>query len=166
MFEIGDLIIYGNTGVCRVVHIGKPELAGVHDGRDYYTLSPYYAEKSVIFTPCDNDRVIMRPVISRDEADELIREITSVELLTISDEKKREECYKEAIRSCIPQKCVSVIKTIYVRKQQRIAEGKKATASDEKYFQMAEEKLYGELAVVLELEMNKVRDYILGCVEG
>ncbi len=165
MFNIGDLIVYGNAGVCRVAKIGGPPMKGLPEGKDYYTLSPYYAEKSVIFTPCDNDKVVMRPIVSKAEADELINKIPDIGFLSIPDEKKREECYKETIRSCDPHMFVSIIKTIYARKQQRISEGKKVTASDEKYFQMAEDKLYGELAIALEIEKNEVRNYIMGCVE-
>ena len=166
MFNIGDLIVYGNAGVCRVMEIGGPPMKGLPEGKDYYTLSPYYAEKSVIFTPCDNDKVVMRPIISKDEANMLIHKIPDIGELGIPDEKKREECYKETLKSCDLHQFISIIKTIYARKQQRIAEGKKITASDEKYFQMAEEKLYGELAIVLQIERGKIRDYIIGCVEG
>ena len=42
MYQVGDLIVYGNTGVCRVEKIGKPDMAGVPEGIDYYTLSPYF----------------------------------------------------------------------------------------------------------------------------
>ena len=165
VFKIGDLIVYGNAGVCRVVEIGKPPLKGIPDGQDYYTRAPYYAEKSVIFTPCDNEKVVMRPIVSKAEADELISRIPDIGFLGIPDEKKREECYKETIRTCDPHKFVSIIKTIYARKQQRISEGKKVTASDEKYFQMAEDKLYGELAIALEIERTEVKDYIFRCVK-
>ena len=164
MFKVGDLIVYGNAGVCRVVEIGKPPLSGVPDGQDYYTLAPYYSEKSVIFTPCDNEKVVMRPIVSREEADELIRLIPEIDCLGITDEKKREDCYKEIIRTCDPKLFVSIIKTIYTRRQKRISEGKKSTASDEKYFQMAEDKLYGELAIALEIEKSNVKDYIFRCV--
>lgn len=160
VFQVGDLIVYGNTGVCRVEKIGRPDLAGVPEGVDYYTLSPYYSQNSKIFTPCDNEKVVMRPVISKKEARKLVREIPSIQLLIITDEKKREECYKETMRTCDCREFVSIIKTIYTRKQERLAEGKKVTASDEKYFSMAEDKLYGELAIALEMEKNKVKEYI------
>ena len=165
MFKVGDLIVYGNAGVCRVIEIGKPPLAGIPDGQDYYTLEPYYSEKSVIFTPCNNEKVVMRPIVSREEADELIRLIPEINCLGITDEMKREDCYKNIIKTCDPKLFVSIIKTIYNRRKQRISEGKKSTASDEKYFQMAEDKLYGELAIALEIERSNVKDYIYRCVE-
>ena len=39
--------------------------------------------------------------------------------------------------------------------QCRISEGKKITNSDRKYFKMAEDSLYGELAIVLDMEKEK-----------
>ena len=160
MFNIGDLVVYGNTGVCRVVEIGPPPLKGLPDDKDYYTLAPYYSEKSVIFTPCDNDKVVLRSIISIKEAKKLIKMVESIALLEITDEKKREESYKEVMRSCDPVRLVSIIKTIHERKMKRLSEGKKVTASDEKYFQMAEEKLYGELAIVLDVEKNEVKNIL------
>lgn len=165
MFQVGDLIVYGNTGVCKVEKIGTPDLAGVPEGIDYYTLSPYYSQNSRIFTPCDNDKVVMRPIISKKEAKKLVSDIPSIKLLLVPDEKKREECYKATMRSCDCREFVSIIKTIYVRKQERLAEGKKVTASDEKYFNLAEDKLYGELAIALEMEKSKVKGYIKEKVE-
>jgi len=165
LFQVGDLIVYGNTGVCKVEKIGTPDLAGVPEGIDYYTLSPYYSQNSRIFTPCDNDKVVMRPIISKKEAKKLVSDIPSIKLLLVPDEKKREECYKATMRSCDCREFVSIIKTIYVRKQERLAEGKKVTASDEKYFNLAEDKLYGELAIALEMEKSKVKGYIKEKVE-
>ena len=37
MFQKNDLIVYGNTGICRVEEIGTPEsLPGVDKGKLYY----------------------------------------------------------------------------------------------------------------------------------
>lgn len=56
---------------------------------------------------------------------------------------------------------VKIIKTIYIRMQDRIASGKKITASDKKYFRMAEGRLYGELAISLDMNKEDVTDYII-----
>ncbi len=165
MFNIGDLIVYGTTGVCRVIEIGKPALSGVNDGKDYYTLSPYYQAGSRIFTPCDNDRIVMRPIISRNEAEQLINSLEEIDYLTVTDEKQRENTYKDTIKSCDLRSFVSILKTIYKRKTQRIAEGKKVTASDEKYFNLAEDKLSGELAIVLEQPKEMIKEHLISKVK-
>ena len=42
MFSIGDHIIYGVEGVCRVDEVGRLKVAGLDKNRDYYRLTPYY----------------------------------------------------------------------------------------------------------------------------
>jgi len=44
-------------------------------------------------------------------------------------------------------------------------EGKKVTAVDEKYFHLAENSLYGELAIPLEMTKEEVKKYVVERVE-
>ena len=78
MFEVGDMIIYGNNGVCRVETVGKVDSAILPKDREYYTLCPHYSKGSKIFSPVDNQKVIMRPVINKEEAMQLIDTIKDV----------------------------------------------------------------------------------------
>ena len=55
---------------------------------------------------------------------------------------------------------VSLIKTIYLRKEKRISKGYKVTAVDSRYFKQAEDFLYGELSIALSLSKDEVRAYI------
>ena len=100
MFHTGDYVVYGNNGVCRVEGIGTLEVSGMPQDRLFYTLHPLYMKGSTLFTPVDNSKVIIRPVLSKEEAKELIREIPNLEPLWINDERKREIQYKETIRTC------------------------------------------------------------------
>lgn len=166
MFQKNDYIIYGNNGVCIVKDIGTLDMPGIPKERIYYTLIPCYKKDSQIFVPADNCKVIMRPIIRKEEVLQLIEEIPSIELLWIEDEKQRETCYKEALRKCDCRELIRVIKTIHQRGQKRIAQGKKITASDEKYYQLAEDSLYGEIAVALGMkERAQARDFITGKVK-
>ena len=160
MFEIGDKIIYGNTGVCTVEKIGPLDSASGMGDRVYYTLNPYYVKESTIYTPVDNKKIVMRLVMNKEEAEQLITEIPRIEALWISDEKGREQGYKDALATADPRELIRVIKTIYPRKQERLAAGKKVTASDERYFNMAEEFLYKEIAVSLETTPEEAEQYI------
>ena len=56
---------------------------------------------------------------------------------------------------------VKIIKTIYQRKQRRLEAGRKVTAVDAKYFRIAEDNLYGELAISLNMAKDQVEDYII-----
>ena len=48
-----------------------------------------------------------------------------------------------------PEALVAIIKMIYQRKEKRLAQGKKCTATDARYFQIAENLLYMELGIAL-----------------
>lgn len=165
MFEIGDIIIYGNNGTCSVKAVGKLDTLGANSSKIYYTLEPFYTKGSTIFTPVDNKKVLMRPILKKNEAMKMIDEMKDIEEMWINEEKKRETEYKDAIRKCDCRELVRIIKTIYARKQERIAEGKKITATDEKYFRIAEENLYGELAIPLEMTREEIKEYVVEQVE-
>lgn len=160
MFQIGDLIVYGNTGVCVVEEIGPLDIPGVSKDRLYYTLRPYYDSKVRIFTLVDSTKVVMRPILNREEAVHLIEEIGEIDMLGISNEKKRSEEYRLSLQKCDCKELVRIIKTIYFRVQKRKAAGKKITSQDEKYFHLAEENLFGELAVSLGMDREKVKDVV------
>lgn len=165
MFSVGEYIIYGTTGVCRVEAIGPVQMSGFGKDKLYYTLSPLYSKGSRVYISVDNDKVVMRPVLKKEEAEKLVEEIPSIELLWVADEKRREDIYKRALRSCDCREWIKIIKTLYLRKMSRIAEGKKVTVSDGKYLHTAEDRLYEELALALSMEKDEVVEYITKHVE-
>lgn len=165
MFAVGDYIVYGNNGVCLVEKVGSLESAIASKDKVYYTLSPCYTKGSTIFIPADNTKVRMRPVMTKQECLDLIGEMKEMEDLWIKDEKSREAEYKQALQSGEAAELVKVIKTIYKRKESRIAEGKKITSTDEKYCHMAEERLYGELAVAFGMKKEEMPEFIEDCIK-
>ena len=102
----------------------------------------------------------MRAAMTREEAEMLIKRIPQIEELEEADDRERERLYKEAIKSGKPGEWIRIIKTSYLRSRKREAEGKRATTVDDRYFHTAEEHLYAELAVVLGMEKDDVRQYI------
>ena len=73
MFEIGSLLIYDTTGVCKVLEIGVPcGLPVANKDRMYYKLAPVFGS-GTIYIPVDT-KVFMRKVITHEEAEALIRD--------------------------------------------------------------------------------------------
>lgn len=160
MFAVEDYIIYGNHGVCKVEKIGTVSLPMVDKNKVYYTLRPVYKNDAVVYAPVENPKAVMRPVLSREEAELLIREIPRLESVWITNEKEREFQYKAALKSCDCRELIRIIKTLYSRKMSRIRDGKKVTVVDERYFRQAEDQLYGELAFVMDMERERMGDYL------
>ena len=54
MFEIGELIMYGTNGVCRVEGFTRSPF-DADDEREYYILKPIHDQSNlVIYTPVEN----------------------------------------------------------------------------------------------------------------
>lgn len=160
MYEIGQLIVYGNEGVCRVEEIGTPKISGVDKHRDYYTLAPIYREGKV-FTPVDS-KVFMRPVISREEALALIDRIPEMtaEVYENSNLRFLNEHYQHCIQNYTCADLLQLIKDVRAKRRQMIERGKKLGLVDERYMKRAEEMLHGELAVALEMPREQVPKFI------
>ncbi len=95
MYKVGDLIIYGSSGVCKVEDIGVPNITGINNNKDYYTLKPVYQDGK-IFTPVDTS-IFMRPIMSYKEVQELIDIIPTMQKDLVYDKNARvvEDYYKE-----------------------------------------------------------------------
>lgn len=161
MFEVGDYVVHGNSGVCRVDAVQTMDGIGADKKRVYYTLVPLYTSGSKLFVPTDSKKVVIRSVMTKKEVKKLMDEWNEIETLRVENDKNREEVYKEALRSCDSRQWVRLIKTSYQRNQSRMEKGKKATTSDERYLQMAEENLFGELAIPLEMSRGEAEAYFV-----
>lgn len=162
MYQKGQYIIYGIRGVCEVEDVTTVDRPGGSKDKLYYVLRPYYQKDSKIVAPVDSEKTITRPLLSRAEALALIDEIRDVEEMEVSNDKQREERYKEALRTCDCHVWVSMIKALYLRRKGRMEQGKKMTDLDERYFKTAEENLYSELALSLGMPREQMVDYITG----
>ncbi len=162
MFQKNDMVIYGSQSVCEVVNIGTLSMAMIDKKKQYYTLRPIYQRDSVVYVPVDSERPVMRPVITKEEAQKLVKNIPNIKAAWIEKDVEREQEYKKAISSCDPEKLIMIIKTLYNRRKARIEDGKKVTVIDERYFKMAEKQLHEELAFALGIPKDEIADYISG----
>lgn len=160
MFKVGEYVVYGMNGVCRVEEVGPMSLSGVDNDRLYYTLLPLYTKGSRVYTPVDNEKVVMRRVITKAETCALIDGWKEYALLEEENDKSRENAYKEALRSCDCKEWIRIIRTTTRRKEERMAQGKKISACDERYLKLAQDHLFGEFAVSLEIEKSEVVSYM------
>ena len=160
MIEKNQLIMCGGHGVCRVVDVTGNPIDRLDKIRKYYVLEPVFEKGSTVYTPVDNDKVIMRRIMNKEEAEELVDKITQINTVWIQEEKNREQMYKEAIRTYDCHSLVQIIKTLHLRKQRRLKEGKKVLSSDEQYLRKAEELLYSEISLALSIPKEEVGTYI------
>lgn len=154
-FSIGDLIIYGETGVCRVESMEERPFLG--EITNCYRLQPIY-QSCVIYTPVDNGNVFMRNIVSADKAEALINSFESVEPRDLPQGAPRivSELYDKIIKTHDCAELVSFIVSVH-NKRKRLADSKKKlSAIDERFMKKAEDLLFGELASALGIQKSEV----------
>lgn len=160
MYKIGDLIIYGSYGVCKVEAVGILDIPGVDNDRIYYTLNSLY-QNGIIFTPVDTS-IFMRPIITYTEVQQLIAQIPSIRenVFNSSNVKLLEGHYQESMQTHDCYDLIRVIKSVYTKNEITVGQGKKLGQVDERFMKRAEDLLYGEFAVVLGIPKETVKGYI------
>lgn len=86
MFETGEYVVYGRTGICQVTGVTTMKMDGSSSERLYYILRPGGETEGKIFTPVEGGKQVLRGIITKEEAEKLIDEIPSIETLSIENE--------------------------------------------------------------------------------
>jgi len=161
MFQPGDLIVYGTTGVCRVEGVTRPHESGPDRNKQYYQLNPLHQD-GVIYTPVDNPKVAIRPVISREEAEALIDLIPTLtaEAYHASSLQALAQHYQSAVRSHNCRELIELMMSIYAKQKEAESHKRRLGMLDERYMKQAERLLHGELSVALGIPFEEVPAYI------
>ena len=163
MYQIGELVQYGTSGVCKVEEIvqGVP---GLQKDIQCYLLIPVNGRDGKIYSPVDSGKVKMRRILSSEEVKELMGKVPQMEELTILNEKQCESIYKEELYSVDCYRWLGLLKTLYARKAARLSAGKKVTATDERYLKSVEDRLKEEFSIVIgteetQTELQKLSEF-------
>ncbi len=161
MYNVGDNIHYGGSGVCVI-----QEIAVMRFGRTrerYFVLKPLHQNTSMIYVPVDNPQLVakMRPVLTRDQVEELISAMPEVETVWIEDAQERKACFDAMLRSNDCRDLIVIIKTLHEQKKRRQSQGKALHVTDDTCLREAQRLLYDEFAGALGMKPAQVNDYIL-----
>ena len=171
MYHIGDWVVRSSDGLCKIADITNPDFV-LDSKKMYYQLVSASDQNGKIYVPVESAQDMMRPEMSSVEANELILQIMNklqkiledapkkIKESWIVSERERQNHYKKALQSNDPKQLIGIIKLIYQRKKARQAQGKKTTAVDGQYFNLAESRLYSELEHALGKSRTDVESMI------
>lgn len=160
MFKKGETVYYGTAGVCTVKDICRLPFEK-NDTRMYYVLQPNDTSNStIIYSPTDNDRVLLRPLMTKDEAKELISSIPALPAIEILNEKQRRDEYRNAMKDGTPRSIAMVIKTINGRKKTAFSEKKRISDTDAEFDKAARRNLFSEISCVLDITEEETESMI------
>jgi len=161
MMTTGCLIVHETAGVCRLN--GRTRLTGMKG--EYYVLTPLYLNDATLYVPADNSKVKIRPVMSRQQAEELISRLPRIEPVcfeSLNDQKVR--C-ASILKSGDSYQLASLVKALYQHQQRRSRQNKRSAITDTAVLKKAESLLFGELAAALEIDYPSVLDRVEGLLK-
>ena len=161
MYKIGDYTMHGDQGVCKVVEIGTLDLGPTNKDKLYYTLTPIYSKGSMVYSPVDSNKVNMRDIMSVNEANELINNISTIPIIEAVNDKVLEATIKETLKNFKAIDWIRIIKTLQKRNEERISSGKRLSTMGEKYLNLSKELLFGELSIVLDCSKERAEEMIM-----
>ena len=160
MYKKNDYLVY-KKDVCKVKEIKKNKLNGL----DYYILVPIDDDSLIIDVPTDNRMGYIKDIITKEEAEKLINSIPQIEPLSNIEDKYIENRYKNLLYNGTREDLIKIIKTTYLRNEERIKNKKRISDKDFNYFNKAEKYLYNELSIALNMSFDETKDYIISKVK-
>lgn len=161
MFSKGDYVYYASGGICRIDAVEYAPLEGMPSDRLYYVMHSLHDPNGVIYLPVDCETVFFRRVLTKEEAEDFLREIPNVPPFAEPNAKSLRSRYQESMKKHDPLEWLRIIKTVHGRMQafsesrtQRVSETERSIAEDAKRF------LYTELSVALNVPAGNMEDYI------
>ena len=156
MYKTNDYVIYKRY-VCKIKAIKNNDI----NVQSYYVLMPIDDETLTIEVPVDNKMGYLRKVMSKKEAETLINNITNIKPIENIDDKYIEKAYKDLLYNGTQEDLIKIIKTTYLRNENRIKNNKKISDKDNDYFNKAEKYLYNELSIVYNMDFTETKNYII-----
>lgn len=160
MYQIGDLVVYGIHGVCR---IAAEEQKTIDRKRVVYlVLEPVSQASSRFLVPSHNSAAMakLRPLLKEAEFEGLLSSSEAHMDSWIPEEGRRKLAYRELIASADPLRLAGMVYTLYRHKARQLELGKKVHQSDDNFLRDGERLLVGEASVIFGWDTEQAKKYI------
>ncbi|MCD7831304.1 MAG: CarD family transcriptional regulator [Firmicutes bacterium] len=160
MFSIGDTVMYGADGVCRIVDITTLDLTGSDES--YYVLTPESENGSKIFVPTENSALTERiqPLLSKDEIMELVANVKPCEPFWSENSGEHRQRYSEAVKGGDRGVLIAMIRELYAKRSGLSGKRKRFSVTDEKYYKLAQKILYDEFSRVIPMKFDDLVPFV------
>ena len=158
--KVGDVVLYGSDGVCRIEEISERKIGS--EIFSYYVLKPVYDARSTVLVPLQNKKLLdkMAEIISEKELFESINSAKAESLEWTEDDAQRKEIFKGIIDSGCIADVLRALMLLYARRDELDDCGRKLRAADEIILRECEKILYDEFAYVLCMERENVKAFL------
>ncbi|MBQ8172242.1 MAG: hypothetical protein IJZ95_09655 [Oscillospiraceae bacterium] len=158
--QTGNYVMYRSSEICRIDGFETKCFDGVTQ-REYCILVPENDQRSKYYVPMDRAEEKLRRLLSKDEIYALIESMKGEQPDWGDTEIRRKERFNEVLGSGDHRLIISMMHSLYLEKQNRISQGKKLLAADEKAMKAAEALINREFSFVLGISEGEIEGFIL-----
>ncbi len=166
MFRIGDLVMYGIHGVCKITD----EETRVVDRKQvpYFVLTPQDQSGTKFLVPMHNEAALkkLRPVLDKPGWEALLSSAQVRENAWISDENRRKQHYRELMSEGDRVALLQMVRTLHKHKEEQLALGRKLHQCDDNFLKDAQRLIESECSLSLGLEMAQVSSFIRSALDA
>ena len=165
MFQVGDQVVYGIHGVCRILELEERTVD--RKKIKYFALEPMDQPGARYYVPSENPAALakLRHLISREELQALLASDEIRQNCWIPDENQRKLRYRELINGGDRVSLLRMINSLHEHKKEQAAAGRKFHLCDDNFLRDAEKLLNAEFALVLDIRTTEVEGYILRALD-
>lgn len=160
MYQIGQLLVYGVHGVCRVLD----EEQRVVDRKKvtYLVLEPIGQEGAKFLVPTHNAAAMakLRPMLNREALEALLESPGIRGEIWVRDDNRRKQLYRELIGSGDRERLLAMILLILRHKEEQAAAGRKCHLCDDNFLRDAEKLIIGEISVVMGIAPETAKAFL------
>lgn len=160
MYELNEILVYGNNGVCKVVDIRKEQFKG--SPAMYYILSPIFSRQSALYVPIENTTLSskLRPVMLKETLHEMMLEAKSSEAVWENNDRVRGEKFHTILANGLSSELLKVLKSLVIHKNELKQTVKKLHNADERTLAICEKVVGEEYAYAFGVDVDDALSHI------
>ena len=156
MFKISDFVIHCREGLSTIVDIRDM------NGKDYFLVSVKHNSGETIYVPVDTASSIIRPLVSKKDADLLLDYIKDIEKEFNTNTKQRRDAYKRKLSSGDVKEIAYLYRQLYFY---NLIGGENNTEIklgpvDIDMLSFAENMLMDELSLTYAVPRDQIKEYV------
>ena len=160
MYELNQILVYGNSGVCRLVDIrtenftDKPAL--------YYILSPVFSSQSTFYIPIENSKLssMLRPVMMKETLHEMVLTAKHSNACWESNDRVRAENFNRVVSKGMSSELLTIFKSLIIHKHDLKSGVKKLHHADKRILELCEKIVGEEFAYAFGVEIDDALSHI------
>ena len=160
MYQVGEYVVYGVQGVCRV--LGTEKQLVNRKRTEFLVLEPLARGESKFYLPTQNPTAMgkIQPILARQQMEQLLASLEIRQGCWIREENLRKQHYRNLLTSGDRTLLLQMLAAVYQHRDEQDAAGKKFHQCDDNFMRDAEKLLCSEISLVMEMEVTQARDYL------